>query len=138
MELPLQAQTLEVLTTNAHNMMIPNTNPWFCTHTQITNNYLKKIDFQSIILNNKTKIPSQITQDNANKLIKNFLYNQFKQYNFPTQLDRINTETFKYNINVDRTRIKTKNIYIHESSNVRKKNKWRKWNFHFRHKLLKF
>ena len=120
MELPLQAQALEVLTADARSMMIPDTGPWFCAHAQMPDDYLQKADFQSMVLGDKMEVPSQITQDNADKLVESFLLNQFNQYDFPTRLDRINAEAFKYGMGVGRARMETKNIYINESTGVRK------------------
>lgn len=120
MELPLQAQALEVLTADARSMMIPDTGPWFRAHAELTDDYLESADFKSIIKGDKSEVPTQITQDNADKLVESFLVDQFKQYDFATRLDRINAEAFKYGMGVGRARMEAKNIYIHESMGVRK------------------
>jgi hypothetical protein len=42
MELPLQAQALEVLTADARRMMFPDSGPWFRAHAQVTDDYLSR------------------------------------------------------------------------------------------------
>jgi hypothetical protein len=86
----------------------------------MTDEYLAKADFQSMILGDETEVPSKINQDNFDKLVEGFLIQQFRQYDFHTRMDRINAEAFKYGMGVGRGRMETKNIYIHESRGTRK------------------
>jgi len=122
MELPLQAQALEVLTADARRMLFPDSGPWFSAHSQMTDKYLDRTDFQSIILGDETEVPSQINQDNADKLVEGFLKHQFKQYDLASRVDRINAEAFKYGMGVGRGRMQTKSIFIHESNGTVKQN----------------
>lgn len=115
MELPLQAQALEVLTADARRMLFPDAGPWFRAKSQLTDAYLKRIDFQSIILGDETEVPSQINQDNADKLVEGFIVNQLRQYDFGTRLDRVNAEAFKYGMGVARGRMQTRSIFVHEA-----------------------
>lgn len=121
-ELPLQAQALEVLTSDARRMMFADSGSWFRAHAETTDEYLKRVQFQSIIMGDETEVPSKINQDNADKLVEGFLTHLFKQGDFPTRVDRINAEVFKYGMGVGRARRETKNIYIHEARGVRKEN----------------
>ena len=50
MELPLQAQALEVLTADARRMKFPDTGSWFRAHGQMTDEYLDQNDFKSFVL----------------------------------------------------------------------------------------
>lgn len=120
MELPLQAQALEVLTADARRMMFPDTGPWFRGHAEVTDAYLQEVDFSSLILGDENDVPSQINQDNADKLAEGFLNNIFRQSDFFTRMDRINAEAFKYGVGVGRGRLDTKNVYIHEARGTRK------------------
>lgn len=122
MELPLQAQALEVLTADARRMLFPDSGPWFSAHSQMTDKYLDRIDFQSIILGDETEVPTQINQDNADKLVEGFLKHQFRQYDLPGRIDRINAEALKYGMGVGRGRMQTKNIFIHEASGTMRQN----------------
>ena len=119
MELPLQAQALEILTADARRMMFSEAGPWFRAHAETTDKYLEGVDFTSIILGDENEVPTQINQDNADKLTEGFLLQQFRQTDFFTRYDRINAESFKYGMGVGRARMETKNIYIHEAKGVR-------------------
>lgn len=120
MELPLQAQALEVLTADARRMMFPDSGPWFRAHSEVTDAYLDRIDFTSLILGDELDVPSQINQDNADKLVEGFLNHMFRQSDIYTRYDRINAEAFKYGMGVGRCRLETKNVYIHEARGTRK------------------
>lgn len=120
MELPLQAQALEVLTADGRRMMFPDAGPWFRAHAEVTDEYLRKVDLQSLILGEENDVPSKITQDNADKLVEGFLLSGFAQYDLPGRMDRINAESFRYGMGIGRLRMETKNVYIHEARGVRK------------------
>lgn len=118
MELPLQAQALEVLTADARRMMFPDTGPWFTAHAEMTDEYLRSVDFQSLIKGDETEVPSLINQDNIDKLAEGYLLHIFGQTDLNTRVDRINAETFKYGMGVGRARMETKNVFIHEARGV--------------------
>lgn len=120
MELPLQAQALEVLTADARRLMFPDTGTWFRAHAEMTDDYLDEVDFSSIVLGDKAEVPSQIDQDNVDKLVEGFLLHTFRQYDIYTRMDRINTGAFKYGMGIGRACMETKNVYIHEARGVRK------------------
>lgn len=120
MELPLQAQALEVLTADARQMMFPDSGPWFRAHAEMTDDYLEKANFKSIILGDELQVPSEINQDNCDKLVEGFLTHIYRQYDHTSKFDIINAESFKYGMGVGRARMETKNVYINESRGVRK------------------
>lgn len=122
-ELPLQAQALEVLTADTRRLMFPDTGNWFRAHAETTDEYLQRVNFQSLIKGDETEVPSRINQDNADKLVEGYLTNIFKQGDFATRVDRINAESFKYGMGVARGRMETKNIYIDEARGVTKETK---------------
>src|SRR5690242_6834432 len=57
MELPLQAQALEVLTADARRMQFPDNGPWFRAHAEVTDEYLRKADFKAIIHGDESQVP---------------------------------------------------------------------------------
>jgi hypothetical protein len=120
MELPLQAQALEVLTADARRMMFPRAGPAFRAHVETTDKYLAKAQTDVRIVGDENDIPSKIAQDNADKLVEGFLNHLFRQYGFKGRCDRINAEAFRYGMGVGRARMETKNVYIHEARGVRK------------------
>jgi hypothetical protein len=122
MELPLQAQALEVLTADARRMMFPDSGSWFSAHAEMTDEYLRSVDFQSLIKGDETEVPSLINQDNADKLAEGFLLHLFAQADLHTRVDRINAESFKYGMGVGRARMETKSVFIHEARGVVKDN----------------
>ena len=123
MELPLQAQALEVLTADARRMMFPDAGPWFRAHAQMTDDYLKKVNFQSLVLGDHNQVPSEINQDNCDKLAEGFLNYLFSQYDHVSKFDIINAESFKYGMGIARARLESRSIYINESRGVRRETK---------------
>ena len=123
-ELPLQAQALEVLTADARRMLFPDTGSWFRAHAEMTDEYLRKADFQSMILGDETEVPSQINQDNADKLVEGYLLHLFEQQvndeDFYTRYDKIDAESFKYGVGVGRGRMWTRNLYQKAPGGVRR------------------
>jgi len=125
-ELPLQAQALEVLTADARRMMFPDSGSWFRAHAEMTDEYLAKADFQAMILGDEAEVPSQINQDNADKLVEGYLTHIFRQQfgdrneDFFTRLDRINAESLKYGMGIGRARMQAKSLYFKTGRGVRR------------------
>lgn len=125
-ELPLQAQALEVLTADARRMLFPDSGAWFRAHAEMTDEYLSGIDFQSLILGDETEVPTQINQDNADKLVEGFLLQLFRQSaadnseDFFTRYDKINAEAFKYGVGVGRARMWNRSLYLKMPGGVRR------------------
>ncbi len=118
MELPLQSQTLEVLTADARRMMSPDSGPWFVGHSALTDEFLRKADFASIVAGDENDVPSQITQDAADKLAEGFCSHQMAQYDFWGNIDLINAEAFKYGVGIGRVRMATKKVFINTARGV--------------------
>lgn len=124
LELPLQAQALEVLTADARRMQFPDSGSWFRAHAALTDEYLSRIDYQSIILGDEAEVPSQINQDNADKLTEGFLLDIFRRpvndEDYFTRQDKINAEAFKYGVGVGRARMYQRDLYIRLKNGVRR------------------
>src|SRR4029077_11982086 len=118
-ELPLQAQALEVLADDASRMLFAGGESWYRAHAEVTDDYLEKVDFKSFVLGDKNFVPSTVNQDNADKLVEGFLNHYFRQYDHSSRFDIINAEAFKYGMGVGRGRLETKNVFINESRGVR-------------------
>lgn len=125
MELPLQAQALEVLCADSRRLMFPDAGPWFAANVEMTDEYLAKVaNFENLILGDSTQIPHHMNQDNCDKLAEGFLTHCFRQYDHTARFDQINAESFKYGMGVGRGRVETKNVFIHEArGTVKKKQK---------------
>lgn len=111
-ELPLQAQTLEILCADARRMLFPDNGPWFRAHALVTDEYLSRVDFKSLISGDENDIPSRINQDNADKIVEGIIADIHDQQGFYQQIDRFNAETFKYGTGIGRVRKARKPVYI--------------------------
>lgn len=117
-EPPLQAQALEVLVADARRLGFPDVGTWFRANAEMTDDYLEEMNFKGLILGDKAEVPSQIDQDNTNKLVQGFLLHLFRQYDLAERMDRINAEAFKYGMGIGRGRLETKDVYLHTSKGV--------------------
>ena len=112
LELPLQAQALEVLTADARRMMSPDSGPWFLAHGKMTDEYLEKVDFKAMISGDANEVPSQVDQDTIDHLVGGVMEHWHKQYDFWSNMDQINAEAFKYGIGLGRARIVSRRVFL--------------------------
>lgn len=117
-ELPLQAQTKEMLTADARRMMFPSQGPWHEAHAALTDDYLDRADLSSIIAGDKAEVPSLITQDNADKLVSGVVDHWHRQYDFFGHIDQINAEAFSYGMGLGRARKVTKRLFHNTAKGV--------------------
>jgi len=117
-ELPNQAETLEISCADARRLMVPKGADWFAAHAALTDAYLDRVDFQSLVAGDENEVPSQINQDNADKLVQGLLVNWHNQYDFKGNLDLINAEAFKYSMGVGRGRYVKKRVFLHTTKGV--------------------
>lgn len=120
MELPLQAQTLEIQVADARRMLFPTAGPWAAPHAALTDDYLEKVDFSAIIAGDKNEVPTLIDQDAADKLVSGVMSHWERQYNFHDNIDMINAEAFKYGMGVGRGRLATKQVFMSTAKGVKK------------------
>lgn len=132
-EMPLQAQALEVLTADARRLLFPDSGAWFRAHTAVTDEFLRKVDFKSLILGDELETPSVINQDNADKLVEGFLLQMFRRNvngeDFFTAYDRINADAFKYGVGIGRVRMMRRNVYETTANGVTKELQKSPWVF---------
>ena len=125
LEEPLQSQALEILTADARRMMFPDVGGYFRAHVAMSDDYLRNVDFQSLLVGDETEVPSQINQDNADKLLEGWHEHFQNQYDFAGNWDVLNAEAFKYGTFAARGRLATKEVFAHTSKGVvRKKQKF--------------
>ena len=117
-ELPLQSQALEVITADARRMQFPDSGPWFSAHSLMSDDYLDRADFQALITGDQMEVPSQITQDNADKLVQGILNHFHRQYDFYGHYDLINAEAINYGMGIGRGRRVTKKTFLHTEKGV--------------------
>ena len=120
-ELPLQAQSLEVLVADARRMKFPDAGNWFSAHSALTDDYLQRADLQSIITGDKNEVPTQIDQDAADKLTQGILNHFHRQYNFYDNIARIDAEAFKYGMGLGRGRVVNASVIMNTTKGVKRK-----------------
>ena len=112
-ELPLQAQTLEVLTADARRMMLPSAGrSWFGAEAYMPDEYLERVDFSAMIAGDLNEVPSQVDQLDANLLAMGFLQHNHKAGDFGACLDRLNAEAFKYGTFVGRALMVERSVWL--------------------------
>lgn len=105
MELPLQAETLEVLTADARRMMFPDAGNWFAAHAMMTDDLLERIESMALVAGDRNEVPSQIDQDNIDKIVEGVFGHWHHQYDFRGHVDLINADAFKYGVGIGRMRM---------------------------------
>ena len=118
-ETPLQAQTQEVLTADARRMI--EADPWFQAHAETTDEYLNRVDMQSLVLGDENDVPSVITQDNADKLVEGTLAHWHRQQDFWGSIDRMNMEALTYGSGPGRAMLLTKEAFMETARGVVRK-----------------
>lgn len=117
-ELPLQAQTLEVLTADARRMEFPDSGPWYAAHGEMSDAYQDRVLDNVTPISDKNIPPSLIDQDNTDKLIEGWGNNFRRQYDFGGHMDLINAGAFAYGMGVGRGRVVTKEVFIETARGV--------------------
>ena len=124
MELPLQAQTLEVLTADARRLTLPDTGTWYEAAVNLSDEYAERLQGFGLdafgvpepterlpaaqMSGDDNDIPSLFMQTNANNLLEGIQDYFRSQYDFGSNLDKINAEAFKYGTGIARGRVVTK------------------------------
>jgi len=109
-ELPSQAQTLEVLCSDARRFMFPGDKPWYTVSAEVSDELLEKVAKLPLIAGDSRSITSQINHDNIEKIITGTVDFYQDQYDFQSNIDLVNGEAFKYGVGVARTRPAKKRI----------------------------
>ena len=116
-ELPLQAQTLEILTADNRRFKFPNNRNWFKARAALTDGYLQKFAEAPSIFpgergNNSRTV---MNQDNGDRLAEGMVQHWHSQYDFRGNVDIIDAEAFKYGSGVGRVRSVRRKIMGHEA-----------------------
>ncbi|MEE9158912.1 MAG: hypothetical protein V3U60_11060 [Gammaproteobacteria bacterium] len=114
-ELPLQAQTLEMLTSDCRRLEFPRGQEWFLSRAALNEDYLKKFaDTETPIVHEKGRFQGPLNQDNADRLVGASLNFYHRQYDLKGFMDQINAESLSYGFGVGRFREVNKRILSHE------------------------
>lgn len=132
MELPLQSQGLEISTADSRRLL--RGDPWFEAHAEITDDYLERAEgliqtedgpvesgeIPAVRIAGDNDPPSQIAQEQANKIVASVINHNHRQYDFWGHLDLVNAEAFKYGVGIARARKVKKPVFIHTVRGVTK------------------
>lgn len=110
-ELPLQSQTLEVLTADAKRLKFPDSGDWFEAFALMSDDYLDENDLSTIIAGDKAEVPSVLDQDNVNKLVQGAVAHCHRQYDFNAHMDMVDAEAFKYSCGIGLVKPVKKHVF---------------------------
>ena len=105
-ELPLQAQTLEMLTSDSRRMTFPHNRNWFKCRAALSNDYLQRYqNAGSPFPGEKDPLARSImNQDNADRLAEGMISHWHGQYDFRGHIDATYAQSFSYGVGVGRMR----------------------------------
>ena len=105
-ELPLQAQALEVLTADADRLTFPEEQAWFRVHASVTDEYLREIEGMDLIpgvepvedpmTGEMVTSNTKVTQTEIEQILGGVLVHYHSKYNFRAAIGAMQTEAFKY------------------------------------------
>lgn len=98
LELPLQAEALEILTADARRLKFPKTTDWFRVHSNLSDEYLDRFQLrrETHPLIGGTATPTKLDQETADILVKAAMDRNHQAFNFRQQIDACDIEAFKY------------------------------------------
>lgn len=103
-ELPLQAQTLEMLMADNRRLKFPPNRDWFQCRAALTESYMRRFDQAgSPFPGERDKnARSEINQDNGDRLAQAALSHWHSQYDFRSHVDLIDAQAFAYGFGAGR------------------------------------
>ena len=113
-ELPLQAQTLEMLLADCHRLKFPKGKDWFKCRAALTQDYIER--FQKAanpIPGERGDNRSNLSQDNGDRIAQGVLSHFHNQYDFRAHVDKMDAEAISYSFGVGRLRNVQKRILGH-------------------------
>jgi hypothetical protein len=117
-ELPLQAQTLEMLTSDVRRLKFPNNRDFFQARAALTDEYLKRFNSAGSVFpgeKGKGDPNAVMNQDNADKLVQATISHWHAQYDFRGHMDQIDAQALSYGFGVGRLRKVNRRILGHDS-----------------------
>ena len=114
MELPLQAQALEVLTADARRLLFPQEKEWFRCHVKSTDEYLRAVESTLLISGDESATPVSPDQADLNALTQAILAHFHGQYDFRSAVDCLNVQAFKYGTYVGHVRWAKREVFSND------------------------
>lgn len=110
MELPLQSQTLEMLTADSRRMKFPPIGYWFRGRAAMTDEYMQRFEQLPSPTGSGEDPPSRVQQDVGDRLAEGLLHYWHSQYDFEGVYDQIDAEAFTYGTGIGRLKRATKMV----------------------------
>lgn len=110
LELPWQAQTLETLVADARRMQGLDAR-WFSAHVKMDDDNLAILESNSLLAGSENDLPSEINQDNLDRLAEGLLRSFHRAYDFPGNMSIFNAEAFKYGTAIGRVEIQSQEAH---------------------------
>ena len=108
-ELPLQAQTLEILTSDVRRFLFPNNRDSFQARAALTDQYVAKFNkagspFPGERAAKEVELHAHLNQDNADRLASSAITHWRSQYDYRAHIDKINAQALSKGFGVGRLR----------------------------------
>lgn len=117
-ELPLQFNTLEVLTADSRRLILPPGNEWYRSEAQLTDEYARKVEEEGLILGDELQKGVQVDQETANAIVHATMDHYMGLYRFRDQWDLCNVEALKYGTLVARAQLIKQPIFTNDYRGV--------------------
>jgi hypothetical protein len=115
-EMPLQAQTLEMLMADSRRLKFPKNRDWFSTRAALTGDYLERYKAAgSPVPGDKSGQPTELVQDEADRIAASVLAHWHSQYDFRGAVDLIDASAFAYSFGVGRVRKVRRKVMGHSA-----------------------
>lgn len=117
MELPYQAQALEMLVADSRRLKFPDQGAWFTSHAERTQEYIDRVAVDPPFFMTAEEMATLgkekmvVDQDSANELVTSWMMFLHDQYDFKRNCDIIDAEAFKYGTAFPRARIVKKRTF---------------------------
>ena len=115
-ELPLQAQTLEMLTSDNRRLKFPKNRDYFTARAALTEKYVKAYESAgNPIPGEKGDNKTILNQDNGDRLAQAVLSHFHSQYDFRSHVDQIDAQAYSYGFGVGRIKRVSMRILGHDA-----------------------
>lgn len=102
LELPNQAESLEVLMADARRLIFADDRNYFSARAHATDAELAKIDLSAIVSGDTAEVPSRIEGEDLEAIIEGVITSNQDRYDYRGVWDLLNGEAFKYGAFVGR------------------------------------
>ena len=111
-ELPMQADALEVLCADADRLQFPDSYDWFIAHAEANERYFQRLENDLEI--DQDVEPRSFTQEDVNAVTEAALIHAHKQYDLKSKVAELNAEAFKYGTIAARVRQVKRRVYTND------------------------